>query len=73
MSTVWLWLAAADIGPPASGRANRRMFIDVNDKQREAQRQVNDFLTGRGQIGVWVCLGVLAIAFVWVTVAGLLA
>lgn len=49
------------------------MFPGVNDKQRDAQRQVNDFLTGRGQIGVWICLAALAVAFLWVTVTGLLS
>lgn len=49
------------------------MFLYVNEKVREAQREVNDFLTGRGQLGVWIILGLLALALVWNVVAGLLA
>lgn len=48
------------------------MFRGVNEKRRDAQRDVNAWLSGQGRIGVWVVLAVLAAALLFFIAGDLL-
>lgn len=49
------------------------MFCGMDIKQygSEERRDVNDWLSTRGNLAMWVVLAVLAVVFVWFLVAGL--